>query len=163
MEAGTINAGPDLEQSAVSFTGKSLTHCLEAVPSEPLLSVQLSFSAFTLMSHTQSAATSSSNFQPIFVNALNTYRKRTKKDLLAHPLIIELHACDTPAAILHILQRQVQGSDQSRRSDERWSRWLVPTVNVLFSFSATIAASVGSVCLKTCTHLRSAFSYSFDR
>ena len=156
---------PGLKQSAMSFPGKSLTltHCHEAVPSEPLLSVHLSFSAFTLMFHTQSAATSSSNFQPIFVNALNTYRKRTKKDLLAHPLVTELHACRTPAAILDILQRQVQGPDRSRHSDERWLRWLDPTVNVLFSSSVTIAASAGLVCLKTCAHLRSAFSYSFGR
>ncbi len=120
-------------------------------------------SLLSLMSHTQSAAASSSNFQLIISNALDTYRKRTKKDLPTHPLATRLQACDTPAAILSILQEQVQGLDQSQRGDERWSKWLDPTVNVIFAFSATIGAGVGLVCLRTRTHPRSVFSYSLGR
>jgi hypothetical protein len=125
--------------------------------------VVLKLSAFTLMSHTQSAAASSSKFQLIINNALDTYRKRTKNDLLTHPLAARLHACDTPAAILTILREQIHGLDQSRSSTERWSKWLDPTVNVLFVFSTTIGAGVGIVCLRSCTHPRSAFSYSLGR
>ena len=132
-------------------------------PSEPFPSAQLSLSAFTLMSHTQSAAASSSNFQQIFNNALDTYRERTKKDLLTHPLTARLQACDNPAAILIILREQIHGLDQSQSSAERWSKWLDPTVNVLFTFSATIGAGVGLVCLGTGTHPISAFSCSFGR
>ena len=113
------------------------------------------------MSPTQSAAASSSNFQLIMNNALDTYRKRTKKDLLTHPLAARLQACDTPDAILTILREQIHGLDQS--SGERWSKWLDPTVNVLFAFSATIGAGVGLVCPRTCTYPGSAFSYSFGR
>ncbi|KAI0277573.1 hypothetical protein BGY98DRAFT_610113 [Russula aff. rugulosa BPL654] len=98
------------------------------------------------MSNTQSAAASSSNFQSIFSNALDNYRKRTKKDLLIHPLAARLQACDTPAAIRTILQEQIHGLDQSQSSAERWSKWLDPTVNVLFAFSATIGAGVGLIC-----------------
>ncbi|KAI0281979.1 hypothetical protein BGY98DRAFT_1174803, partial [Russula aff. rugulosa BPL654] len=94
------------------------------------------------MSHTQSAATSSSNFQLIINNALKVYEKRTKKDLLAHPLAAQLQTCGTPAAILAILQEQVQGLDKSQGGDERWSKWLDPTVNVLFAFSSTIGAGI---------------------
>jgi hypothetical protein len=115
------------------------------------------------MSHTQSAAAPSSKFQLIFDNALDTYRKRTKRDLFTHPLADRLQACYTPAAILTILREQIHGPDQSQSGAERWSNWLDPTVNVLFSFSATIGARVGPVCLRTCTHPRSAFSYSFVR
>jgi hypothetical protein len=74
------------------------------------------------MSHTQSATASSSNFQQIINNALKVYEKRTKKDLLAHPLAAQLQTCGTPAAILAILQEQLQGLDQSQRGDERWSK-----------------------------------------
>jgi hypothetical protein len=102
------------------------------------------------MSHSQSAAVSSSNFQLIINNALDTYRKRTKKDLLTHPLAAQLQTCGTPAAILAILQEQVQGPDQSQRGDERWSKWLDPTVNVLFAFSATIGAGVSLVFRRAC-------------
>jgi hypothetical protein len=84
-------------------------------------------------------------------------------DLLTHPLAARLQACDTPATILTILREQIDGLDQFRSSTERWSKWLDPTVNVLFAFSATIGAGVGLVCLRTCTHPRSAFSYSFGR
>ena len=100
------------------------------------------------MSHTQSAAISTSNFQLIINNALKVYEKRTKKDLLAHPLASQLQTCRTPTAILAILQEQVHGLDQSQRGDERWSKWLDPTVNVLFAFSTTIGAGASLVCLK---------------
>jgi hypothetical protein len=110
----------------------------------------LKLSAFTLMSHTQStaASSSSSNSQVIINNALDTYRKRTKNDPLTHPLAARLQACDTPAAILTVLREQIDGLDQSQRNAERWSKWLDPTVNVLFAFSATIGAGIGLVCLR---------------
>jgi hypothetical protein len=100
------------------------------------------------MSHTQST-TPSSNFQLIINNALSKYKKRTKKDLLAHPLAAQFQSCDSPSAILAVLQQQLQGLDQSRSSDERWSRWLDPTVNVLNALSTTLGAGVGLVCLMT--------------
>ncbi len=128
-------------------------------PSSPLRG----HTAHVLMSQTHPTATSSSDFQLIINNALDTYKKRTKKDLLAHPFAARLRTCDSPAAILAVLQEQVQGLDQTQRGDERWSKWLDPTVNVIFAFSATIGAGVGLVCLRTCTHRRSASSHSFGR
>jgi hypothetical protein len=101
------------------------------------------------MFRTSSTSSFSSNFQQIFITALEAYEKRTNSDLLAHPLAVQIQACDSPGAILTILQQQVQELDQSRSSDERWSRWLKPTVNVLFAFSATLGEGVGLVCLIT--------------
>jgi len=101
------------------------------------------------MSHTHPTASSSSikasNFQLIIINALDAYKKRTKKDLRVHPLVAELQSCNSPSAILAVLQQQLQVLDQSRRSDERWTRWLDPTVNVLYTFSATLGEGVGLV------------------
>ena len=106
------------------------------------------FPAF--MSHAHPTASSSSNqisnFQLIINNALDGYKKRTKKDLLAHPLVTELQSCNTPSAILSVLQQQVQ---ESRRGDDRWTRWLDPTVNVLFTLSKTLGEGVGLVCVRT--------------
>ena len=107
------------------------------------------------MSHSHLTASSSNNFQLVFNNALKAYEKRTKKDLLAHPLASQLQACDSPAAILAILQLQVQGLDQSRSGDDRWTKWLDPTINVLYTFSATLGEGVGLVSLRTRTCLRS--------
>jgi hypothetical protein len=115
------------------------------------------------MSNARSAAASSSNFELIISNALDTYRKRTKLDLLVHPLAARFQACDTPAAILTIIREQIHGLGQAQRSDERWSKWLDPAVNVLSAPSATIGAYADLVCLGTCTHPRSAFSHSFGR
>jgi hypothetical protein len=105
-------------------------------------------------SQSQPASASSSNFQLIFNSALEAYRKRTKNDLLAHPLAPQLQACDSPGAILAVLQQQVQGLNQPQ-SDDRWTKWLDPTVNVLFAFSATLGAGVGMVCSRTRAYLHS--------
>jgi hypothetical protein len=114
------------------------------------------------MSHSHLTAASSSNFQLIINNALDAYKKRTKDDLLAHPLASQLQACDSPDAILAVLQQQVQGIDQSRSGD-RWTKWLDPTVNVLFAFSSTLGAGVGLVSSRTSAYLRFALLYLFGR
>jgi hypothetical protein len=99
------------------------------------------------MSHTPFASTStpSSNFQSIFYAAVKAYEKKTKKDLLAHPLAAQLQACNSPSDILAVLQDKVNEFDQSRSADERLSQWLNPTINVLYSLSATLGAGAGIV------------------
>jgi len=67
---------------------------------------------------TQSTASLSSNFQFVFDNALKAYQKRTKKNLLAHPLVAQLQACDSPTAILVLLHQQIKELNQSQDSDE---------------------------------------------
>jgi len=86
-----------------------------------------------------------SNFQSIFHASLRAYEKQTKNDLLSHPLAARLHSCDSPAAILTVLQDQVQEFEQSRSVNQRLTKWLDPTVNVLYAFSATLGEGVGLV------------------
>jgi hypothetical protein len=93
------------------------------------------------------ASSSESRFQAIFQAALKSYRKQTKEDLLKHPLASELQSCNTTTAILAILQDQVREFDKSHSGDEKLIKWLGPTVNVLFAFSATISGGVSLVCL----------------
>ena len=120
---------------------------------------------FSPMSHSRATTSesSSSSFQLIINNALKAYEKRTKKDLLAHPLASQLQACDSPEDILSVLQQQVRGVGQSQSADERWTKWLVPTVNVLFAFSASLGSGVGLVCSGTCGYLTSTSSYLLGR
>jgi len=99
------------------------------------------------MSRTQPTASSSPNFQLIFNNALKAYEKRTNHDLLAHPLAAQLQTCDSPTTILALLHQQAEELSHSRNGDERLSKWLDPTVNVLYAFSATLGEGVGLVCL----------------
>ena len=107
--------------------------------------------ALTHMSNTHLTATSSSNFQLIFSYALETYQKQTKKDLLVHPLAAQLQSCDSPSTILALLHQQVQDLNQSRSKDEKLTRWLDPTVNVLYAFSDTLGEGVSLVCPRTRT------------
>ena len=97
------------------------------------------------MSQSPAKTAASSNFQAIFQAALKSYQKQTKKDLLAHPLASQLQDCDSTNAILAVLQDQVRQFDESHSSDERLTRWLGPTVNVLNAFSATISGGVSLV------------------
>ena len=93
------------------------------------------------------SSSSESHFQAIFQAALKTYQKQTKKDLLAHPLASQLQDCDSTTAILAILQDQVREFDKFRSGDEKLTKWLGPTVNVLSAFSATIFSGVSMVLL----------------
>ncbi|KAI9454246.1 hypothetical protein BJY52DRAFT_1225217 [Lactarius psammicola] len=97
------------------------------------------------MSQVLATATSSTNFEAIFTSALRAYKKQTKKDIASHPLAAQLQTCDSPESILSVLQAQVQVFDQSRSADERFTKWLDPTVNVLYAFSATLGQGVGTV------------------
>jgi hypothetical protein len=92
-------------------------------------------------------AAASSSFQAIFQAALKSYRKQTKEDILIHPLTSQLQSCKSTAAILAILQDQVREFDQSRSGDERLTKWLGPTVNVLSAFSAAVTGGVSLVSL----------------
>ena len=98
------------------------------------------------MSNTQPTSSSSPNFQLVFNNALKTYEKQTKSDLLAHPLAAQLQACQSPSSILVVLQQHVRGLNPSQIRDDRLTKWLDPTVNVLYAFSATLGEGVGLVC-----------------
>ena len=90
-------------------------------------------------------ATSSTNFEPIFTAALEEYKKQTKKDIASHPLAIQLQSCESPSAILAVLLAQVQAFDKSQSADEKLTKWLDPTVNVLYSFSVILGDAVGLV------------------
>src|SRR6266699_5350828 len=113
-------------------------------PSPTILLSSSQFLTSPFMSHTHPTSTSS-NFQLIFDNALKAYKKRTKNDLLKHPLAERLQACDSASSILTVLQEQVQELNESRRSN---TKWLDPTVNVLHTFSETLGEGVGSVCFR---------------
>ena len=115
------------------------------------------------MSHTHPAPSSSSSFQLILNNALKTYQRRTKKDLFSHPLASQLQSCKSPSNILIVLQQQVQELNQAQSSDERFTKWLDPTVNVLFTLSETLGVGVSLVCPMTLKCRGSSSSYSSYR
>ena len=92
----------------------------------------------------QSSSTST-NFRTIFIAAMKAYEKKTKTDLLTHPLATQLQSCNASSDILAVLHDKVNEFDKSRSHNERLSSWLDPTVNVLYAFSTTLSQGVGLV------------------
>ena len=88
----------------------------------------------------------SSNIQleSIFDTALKSYEKKTKQDLKKHDLFKRLEKCDSPGAILAAFQADVFGSTHTS-NDDGLKKWFVPTVNVLYAFSATLGQGVALV------------------
>jgi hypothetical protein len=97
------------------------------------------------MSSAPSTSTSRSNLDSFFNSTLQTYKKKTGKDITSHPLATELQSCNSPNAILAVLRKQVPSCDQSQDSDGIFTKWLIPTINVLYAFSATVGEGVGLV------------------
>jgi hypothetical protein len=104
-----------------------------------------SVSLLPIMSAAASSSTSHSNFVSIFNAALEAYKRKTKKDLATHPLLLSLQSCDSPEAILTVLREQIPAFIQSQNGDDSLTKWVAPTVNVLYAFSATLGGGVGLV------------------
>ncbi|KAN0141459.1 hypothetical protein V8E53_000704 [Lactarius tabidus] len=94
------------------------------------------------MSQIPSTSASGTSFDTIFAAALKEYKKKTKRDIASHPLATQLQSCDSPSAILAVLKDQAQTFAMSQSPDERLTKWLDPTVNVLYAFSASIGGPV---------------------
>ena len=94
---------------------------------------------------TSASLPSQPNFVSIFNAALETYKRKTKKDLASHPLLPRLQSCDSPEAVLSVLRDQIPAFSQSRNSDDELTKWVTPTINVLCAFSATLGQGVGQV------------------
>ena len=117
---------------------------LRIVHSSPTSVVSLLHGSVT-MSAVPSTSTSRSNFSSIFNSALEQYKRKTKQDLAKHPLLPRLQSCDSPEAILTVLRGQSPEFNQFQNSDDGLTNWVTPTVNVLYSFSATLGGVVGLV------------------
>ena len=104
------------------------------------------------MSTAPSTSTSQSNFVSIFNAALESYKRKTKKDLASHPLLPSLQSCNSPEAVLSVLREQVPAFGQSQNRDDGLTKWVTPTVNVLYSFSELSGQGVGLVNIKIFRH-----------
>jgi fungal STAND N-terminal Goodbye domain len=100
------------------------------------------------MSTEPSTSASHSNFMSVFDAALESYKCRTKRDLASHPLLPNLESCKSPDAILTVLRDQVLEFNESQNGNDRLTKWVNPTVNVLYAFSDTIGQGVGIVSIK---------------
>lgn len=102
-----------------------------------------------------------SSFQSTFSDALQLYKKRTRGDLILHPLAARLQSCDTPGAILAVLQEQARAINQSWNTDEKLAMWLDPIVNVLYALSSNLGEGVGLVSIGACSISMYALNFMF--
>jgi hypothetical protein len=97
------------------------------------------------MSSLPLTSTSRSNFASIFNVALDSYKRKTKKGLASHPLLPRLQSCSSPEAILDVFREQIPAFNKSQNIDDGFTEWVIPTVNVLHSFSDMLGQAVGLV------------------
>ena len=104
------------------------------------------------MSQTPTESPVRANYQAIYDSALQEYKKKTRKDLSSNPLFNTLQSCGSPDDIITVLRQQIPEFDQSASgsSDDRLTRWLNPTVDVISAFSAIIGGAVALVGLTVC-------------
>lgn len=109
--------------------------------------ISIPFPTADTMSQISATTSSRLNYQSIFDNALEVYRKKTGKDLRSHPLLSKLETCDSPDAVLNTLRHEIPGFGQSGSSNDnnKLTKWLDPTTKVLFAFSSTIGDGVSLV------------------
>ena len=86
---------------------------------------------------------STDNFAAIFEAAKKEYKKLTRKDLDTHRFAAELDNCKSPEAFSDVLQKQANAFNKFRERDEKLMNWLRPILNILCTFSGTIAQGQG--------------------
>ncbi|KAH9047940.1 hypothetical protein EDB83DRAFT_2317441 [Lactarius deliciosus] len=105
--------------------------------------------SLVMSSSLQVSSSSTTNFQPIFEKVLKDYKKKTGTDLAAHPLAAEINGCDSSESILAVLEGKANELSRSRSSDDRLTKWLKPTVNILNALSVTLGEGAGLAFLPT--------------
>jgi hypothetical protein len=102
------------------------------------------------------APSSSSNFQSIFVDALEDYKTKTKNDLLHHGFTEILEPCESASAILDVLDKQfhIKQFVQSQVDGKSIKQWLSATATVLYAFSSALGQGIGLVVLYWSHHQR---------
>ncbi len=86
------------------------------------------------MSTIPSTSTSRLDFASIFDAALESYNRKTKKDLASDPLFTTLQSCDSPEAIFSVFREHIPVFKKSQSIDDNFTKWVIPTVNVLHAF-----------------------------
>jgi hypothetical protein len=136
--------GPDIFENVSTF--KVLTS--DFSPNSSTLNMSQAPASSSIAQNTQTTPpTDSDNFKVIFEAAFKAYKKKTKQNLEGHVLLTQLQTCDSPAAILDLLRGQVNPN-----ADEGLKKWLNPTINVLYAFSATLGGGVGLVNINRCVN-----------
>jgi|SRR5712672_703239 len=97
----------------------------------------------------------------LITDALEEYAKRTGIDLSKNPFVKEIQLSKSPDDILRLLQERERAFKQYRDRNRTLINCLIPAVNVIHAFSATLGEAVSLV---SRTHIFSPIlSYRFNQ
>ena len=97
------------------------------------------------MSPSSQTPESASHFKLILEAALGEYKLKTGNDLTNNSLAKEIQDCKSVEAVLDIIQREAKAFDKFRDGDKGLMKWIGPSVDVLYTISATLGQGVGMV------------------
>ena len=89
-------------------------------------------------------ATSSPSFR-LIIDAFDDYAKQVGEDLTKNPLADALRACDSPNAVLDLLQEKAHAFKEYREGDHKLIGCLKPVVQVVQGFSGFIGEAISFV------------------
>ncbi|KAF8266494.1 hypothetical protein EI94DRAFT_184141 [Lactarius quietus] len=84
---------------------------------------------------------SPSNFQ-LIIDAFDDNAKQLGVDLTKNPYAEALRACDSPNAVLELLQEKAHAFKDYRDGDRKLISWLKPVVQVVHDFSAVLGQAI---------------------
>ena len=87
---------------------------------------------------------SPANFK-LIADALDDYVKKIGIDLTKYPHADALRACDSPNAVLELLQGKAQAFKDYRDGDRKLIGWLKPVVEVVHGFSGVLGQAISLV------------------
>ena len=90
------------------------------------------------------ATISSPNFR-LLINAFDDYAKEVGEDLTKNPLADALRACDSPNAVLELLQEKAHAFKEYRDGDHKLIGYLKPVVQVVQGFSGFLGDAISFV------------------
>ena len=88
-----------------------------------------------------SSTSSTSNIQ-LIINALADYTKITGVDLSKNPFAATIEQCNSPEAILELLQERENSFKEYRDNNRRLINCLTPAVRVIQTFSGILGEAV---------------------
>ncbi|KAH8983508.1 hypothetical protein EDB92DRAFT_1819439 [Lactarius akahatsu] len=83
-----------------------------------------------------------SNFQSI-LDALDKYAEQTGIDLNKNPFTVEINGCDSPDAVLRLLQVNLEAFEYFRNKNRKFIDCLSPVVQFVHSFSGILGEAAG--------------------
>jgi hypothetical protein len=87
---------------------------------------------------------SPSNFQ-LIINAFDDYARQVGVDLTKIPIADALRGCDSPNAVLDLLQDKANAFKNYRDGDRTLINWLKPVVQVVHGFSGVLGPAISLV------------------